>query len=118
MNMPEQGLKPDYEYLIQNDKVHSSMYTSEQIFDDEMDAIFHHGWVFVGHDSEIPNAGDYVLRQLGVQPVIMTRDKEGGVNVIRNRCAHRANMVCVMRAKIKKCRSAPITAGSMTLPGL
>ncbi len=107
MNMPDQGLKPDYSHLIQDDKVHSSMYTSQQIFDDEMEAIFHHGWVFVGHDSEIPNAGDYVLRQLGRQPVIMIRDKRGNVNVLRNRCAHRANMVCGYEGPNKKVLACP-----------
>ncbi len=107
MNMPGQGLKPDYGYLIQDDKVHSSMYTSQQIFDDEIEAIFHHGWVFVGHDSEIPNSGDYVLRQLGRQPVIMVRDKQGSVNVLRNRCSHRANMVCGYEGPNKKALACP-----------
>ncbi len=107
MNMPEQGLKLDYGHLIQDGKVHSSMYTSDQVFDDEMEAIFHHGWVFVGHDSEIPNPGDYVMRQLGKQPVVMTRDQDGGVNVIRNRCAHRANMVVGYEGESKKVLVCP-----------
>lgn len=107
MNMPEQGLKLDYNHLIQETKVHSSMYTSAQVYDDEIEQIFHRGWVFVGHDSEIPEAGDYVLRQLGKQPVIMIRDKTGDVNVIRNRCAHRANMVCGYEGERKKVLVCP-----------
>jgi len=107
MNMPEQGLKIDYDHLIQTDKVHSSLYTSQQVFEDEIDTIFHHGWVFVGHDSEIPNPGDYVLRRLGRQPVVMIRDKDGQVNVIRNRCSHRANMVCGYEGDNKKVLVCP-----------
>ena len=90
----EQAVPIDYNQLIQDDRVHSALYTDPVIFDEEMEKIFHHGWVFVGHDSEIPNAGDYVTRQVGYQPVIMSRGKDGRVHVVRNRCAHRGNKVC------------------------
>jgi hypothetical protein len=50
--------------------------------------------VFVGHDSEIPTPGDWVTRQVGQEPVIMVRDREGQVRVLANRCAHRGNKLC------------------------
>src|SRR6266567_269952 len=59
-----------------------------------MERIFHRGWVFVGHESEIPGPGDFVTRTLGTQPVLMVRGSEGGVSVFLNRCAHRGTMVC------------------------
>jgi len=71
-----------------------SLYTDPRIFADEMDRIFHRGWVFVGHESEIPGPGDFVTRTLGTQPVLMVRGSEGGVSVFLNRCAHRGTMVC------------------------
>ena len=43
------------------------------IFADEMERIFHRGWVFVGHESEIPRPGDFVTRHVGTEPVIMVR---------------------------------------------
>lgn len=74
--------------------VHSDVYTSADIFEMEMEKIFHRGWVYVGHESEIPQNGDYVLRWIGRQSVIMNRDSHGKVHLFMNRCRHRANSVC------------------------
>lgn len=74
--------------------VHSDVYASPAIFEREIEQIFHRGWVYVGHDSEIPASGDYVLRWIGRQSVIMNRDSHGNVHLFMNRCRHRANSVC------------------------
>ena len=63
----------DYKRLVQDDRIHASLYTDPRIFDDEMERIFRCGWVFVGHDSEIPAAGDFVTRRIGAEPIIMVR---------------------------------------------
>ena len=84
----------DYKSLVQDDRIHASLYTDPRVFVDELERIFHAGWVFVGHDSEIPRAGDYVTRRLGREPVIMVRGKDGGVAVLVNRCMHRGTMLC------------------------
>jgi nitrite reductase/ring-hydroxylating ferredoxin subunit len=84
----------DYKTLVQDDRIHGSLYTNPRVFADEMDRIFHRGWVFVGHESEIPRAGDYVTRQIGAEPVIMVRGNDGGVSVLINRCRHRGTMLC------------------------
>jgi phenylpropionate dioxygenase-like ring-hydroxylating dioxygenase large terminal subunit len=84
----------DYKTLVQDDRIHASLYTDPRIFADEMDRIFHAGWVFVGHDSEIPRPGDYVTRPIGREPVIMVRGKDGGIAVLVNRCMHRGTMLC------------------------
>lgn len=60
----------------------------------ELDRIFARSWVIVGHESEIPNPGDYVLRSIGEDPVIVTRNRDGGVTILLNICAHRAMAVC------------------------
>ncbi len=52
----------DYDALVKEDRVHGSVYTSQEIFDEEMDKIFHRGWVYVGHASEIPYPGDFRVR--------------------------------------------------------
>jgi phenylpropionate dioxygenase-like ring-hydroxylating dioxygenase large terminal subunit len=84
----------DYKALVQDDRIHASLYTDPRIFADEMERIFHRGWVFVGHDSEIAQAGDFVTRHLGTEPVIMVRGREGEVSVLVNRCMHRGTMLC------------------------
>ena len=84
----------DYKHLVQDDRIHASLYTDPRVFDDEMERVFHRGWVFVGHASEIPRPGDYVTRTVGTEPVIMVRAGDGTVSVLVNRCRHRGTMVC------------------------
>jgi phenylpropionate dioxygenase-like ring-hydroxylating dioxygenase large terminal subunit len=86
--------KIDYGGLIKRDRVHSSLYTEAEIFADELAQIFHHGWVYVGHTSEIPRRGDFRLRRIGRQPVIMVRGQDDEVRLLFNRCRHRAATVC------------------------
>ncbi len=84
----------DYDTLVQDDRIHGHVYLRPDIFEEEIDKIFHQGWVYVGHASEIPAAGDYRLARIGRQSVIMTRDEEGEIHLLMNRCTHRANAVC------------------------
>lgn len=86
--------KIDYGALIKRDRVHSRLYNDLDIFEDELDRIFHRGWVYVGHEDEIPNPGDFRLAQIGRQPVIMVRDEQRRVQILLNRCRHRAATVC------------------------
>ncbi|WP_226369820.1 aromatic ring-hydroxylating oxygenase subunit alpha [Pseudonocardia oceani] len=83
-----------YAELVQADRVHSRLYTDPQVFADEMDRIFHSGWVYVAHTSEVGQPGDYVLKTIGTQPVIVSRDADGDVHVLFNRCSHLANLLC------------------------
>src|SRR5262245_776823 len=83
-----------YAALVRDDRVHGSLYTDPQIFADEMDRIFRRGWVFLGHESEIATPGDWVTRSIGLESVILVRDREGVVRVLANRCAHRGNRLC------------------------
>jgi len=64
------------------------------VFNDEMEKIFYNGWVYVGHESEIPNPGDYLRRTIGLEQILLLRNKQGEVRVLSNRCAHRGNMIC------------------------
>jgi phenylpropionate dioxygenase-like ring-hydroxylating dioxygenase large terminal subunit len=84
----------DYHSLIGEARIHGSLYTSEQVFQDEMERIFRRGWVFVGHESEVPMSGDYVTRVLGRESVVMLRNKNNQIKVFSNRCTHRGNKLC------------------------
>lgn len=80
--------------LIQHDRVHGSLYTDADLFEAELERIWYRTWVYVGHVSEVPEPNDYVVKSIGPQSVIMSRDKQGGIHLLLNRCAHRANLVC------------------------
>jgi fatty-acyl-CoA synthase len=83
-----------YENQVQDDRVHGSLYLDQQVFDDELERIWYRSWVFIGHESEVPEPGDYRRKQLGLQPVVLTRDDAGRVHVVLNRCAHLGNLIC------------------------
>ncbi len=84
----------DYHELIHEDRIHGSLYRDPDIFEEEFSKIWYRSWVYVGHESEVPEPGDYRTKQIGRQPVIMVRDENGSVNLLLNRCAHRGNIVC------------------------
>src|SRR6266851_9417374 len=83
-----------YNELVEDDRVHGRVYTDPAIFEEEMDKIFARSWVYVGHASEIPRPGDFRVTYIGSQSVIMVRGDDGHVQLLMNRCAHRANAVC------------------------
>ena len=80
--------------LVKSDRVHTSLYTSAEIFDVEIDKIFSNTWIWVAHESEIPDSGSFKSSVVGTQPVIVVRDRKGNINVLLNRCRHRAATVC------------------------
>ncbi|MEU2003982.1 aromatic ring-hydroxylating dioxygenase subunit alpha [Rhodococcus sp. NPDC019627] len=84
----------DVERIVQNDRVHGSVYTSPEIFQREMDTIFRKGWVYVAHESEVSEPGDYLTRRIGHDPVVVVHGKDGKIRVLLNRCSHRANKLC------------------------
>jgi nitrite reductase/ring-hydroxylating ferredoxin subunit len=93
--MPPETSGLDYKWLVQDDRIHASLYTDPRVLADELERIFHRGWVFVGHDSEIPGPGDFVTRTLGTEPVIMARGQGGEIAVLVNRCMHRGTQLCM-----------------------
>jgi phenylpropionate dioxygenase-like ring-hydroxylating dioxygenase large terminal subunit len=83
-----------YDQLVQDERVHRKIYTEAEVFEAEIERIFERTWVFVGHDSEVAAAGDYKTVTIGTQPAIMTRDEDGSVHVLMNRCMHRGSTIC------------------------
>jgi fatty-acyl-CoA synthase len=85
---------PRYEELVQPDRVHGSIYSSPEVFADELAKIWYRTWAYVGHVSELARPNDYVRKKIGPQDVIMTRTSDGEIHLLLNRCAHRGNLVC------------------------
>ncbi|MBT3145951.1 Rieske 2Fe-2S domain-containing protein [Neptunomonas phycophila] len=71
-----------------------SVFTDKELFDLEMKYIFEGNWVFLAHESQIPEIGDYFTVTVGRQPVVITRDKSGELNAILNTCSHRGATLC------------------------
>jgi benzoate/toluate 1,2-dioxygenase alpha subunit len=75
-------------------RVRRSIFTDEELFELEMRHIFEGNWVYLAHDSQIPEIGDYFTTYIGRQPVVISRDKQGDLHALINACSHRGAMLC------------------------
>ena len=65
------------------------VYTSEEFFEFEKEAIFGHEWLCVGRESQTPNPGDYRGYEIAGEPLIVVRDNSGAIRVLSAVCQHR-----------------------------
>ncbi len=84
----------DVRELARDDRTHVRLYTDPEVLQKELEKIFYRTWVYVGHDSEVPQIGDYKTTFIGEIPVMMVRDKDNNIQVLVNRCMHRGVTVC------------------------
>lgn len=93
--------------LVRDAEVHRDVYIDDEIFQLEMEHLFRNTWVYVGHDSQVPNAGDYFGTSIGTQPVLMVRHSDGQVYVLHNRCPHKGTRIttetCGNTGKMFRC---------------
>ena len=83
----------DVSQFIQPGRVHRQIYTDPAIFELELERIFGVAWIYVGHESQVKNPGDYFRTFIGRKPVVLVRDAGGAIRVIHNQCAHRGSLV-------------------------
>ena len=79
--------------LVRDTEVHKDLFIDQELFDLEMERLYANTWVYVGHDSQVPNNGDYITTTVGNQPVVMVRHSDKTVRVLHNRCPHKGTMV-------------------------
>ena len=75
-------------------RVHRSAFTAPHIMGLEQRRVFEQCWLYAGHASEIPQAGDFRSRRVAGRPVILVRGSDGVVRVLLNTCTHRGAQVC------------------------
>src|SRR5437868_1089466 len=84
----------DLAKYVEPDRVRREVYTDPDIFELEMQRIHERVWIYCGHESQVPKAGDYYTVQIARQPMLMVRAADGKIHVLYNRCPHRGNMMC------------------------
>ncbi|MCY3634559.1 MAG: aromatic ring-hydroxylating dioxygenase subunit alpha [bacterium] len=75
-------------------KVHRSSMTSPEIFCLEQQQIFDRCWLYVGHETEVEERGDYRCRTIAGRPLILIRGSDDQVRVFLNACTHRGASIC------------------------
>ena len=89
--------KKEIDELVQPTRFHRKLYTDPEIFDLEMERIFERTWIYMGHERQVKNPGDYYLAQVGRQPMVMVRDNADQIHILFNRCPHRGAQICSAR---------------------
>ncbi len=106
-SLPLAASSSSWDWLIQDDRIHRTVYTDPGIFAREMNNIFAATWVYLLHESELPEPGDFRRAWMGTRELIVTRDEACALHVFANRCTHRGATVC---------REAAGKASSFTCP--
>ena len=85
----------------------------------ELEAIWYRDWVCVGRSEELPEAGDYLVAEVGDERIVVTRDRDGAPRAFHNTCRHRGSILCTTpRGRFAAGRIAcPYHAWSYALSG-
>jgi phenylpropionate dioxygenase-like ring-hydroxylating dioxygenase large terminal subunit len=94
-----------------------AFYTDLDLYQAEIKNIFLKHWLFAGHVSQIPNAGDYFTFEFDTESVIVLRSAVGEVKAHLNVCRHRGSKICVEASGSKTSLTCPYHAWSYNLDG-
>ncbi|WP_372723964.1 aromatic ring-hydroxylating dioxygenase subunit alpha [Immundisolibacter sp.] len=70
------------------------VFWDQEVYEQELERVFGRCWLFLTHESQIPDFGDFVTAYMGEDKVIVVRQKDGSIKALLNSCTHRGNQVC------------------------
>jgi phenylpropionate dioxygenase-like ring-hydroxylating dioxygenase large terminal subunit len=80
---------------FENGLVSRELYTNQEIYQQELEQIYQRCWLFIGHESQVPNPGDFVVTRMGEEEVLLVRDrKDKKIRAFLNSCRHKGMKVC------------------------
>jgi phenylpropionate dioxygenase-like ring-hydroxylating dioxygenase large terminal subunit len=94
-----------------------SYYYDPQIYLNEQQAIFNRSWQYACHSKRLTKRGQYFVRDIGDQSVLVLRDKAGEIRAFHNVCQHRAHRLCEGSGKITNRITCPYHNWSYALSG-
>jgi len=71
-----------------------AFYTSPEIYHFERRTWLAEQWYVLGHSCEVPGPGDYIVRHLLGESLIVVRDGSGMLHGFFNVCRHRGSRIC------------------------
>jgi Rieske 2Fe-2S family protein len=70
-------------------------YVDPEIYELELERIVYRNWILAGHQSELPNPGDFKVTKVARESAIIVRGDDGSVGAFANVCRHRGSLVCL-----------------------
>ncbi len=93
-------------------------YVSSDVYGEEQERLFAERWLCVGRQGELAEPGDYVLRTVAGESVIVVRGQDGAVRAFYNVCRHRGTRLCTAeRGRLSETIQCPYHAWTYTLDG-
>ena len=93
-------------------------YIAPEIYVEEMERIFFERWLCVGRAAELANSGDFVVRTVAAESLIVVRGQDGVVRAFYNVCRHRGTRLCEeARGRFSETIQCPYHAWTYTLDG-
>ena len=80
--------------LVAEGRVHRRFYTDPGVFEEEQARIFRRAWLWLGHESQLKQPGDFFTARMAGDRIIVARHGDGSMHAFHNRCAHRGAEVC------------------------
>jgi Rieske 2Fe-2S family protein len=69
-------------------------YTAPDYFGEELERFYCQTWICAGRTEQVRQPGDYFLREVAGESVIVTRDRENKLQAFYNVCRHRGTRLC------------------------
>jgi p-cumate 2,3-dioxygenase subunit alpha len=91
-------------------RVNRRAFTDAECLERERRRVFEKCWIYAGHESEVPHAGDFQSRNVAGRPMILARGDDGKVRVLLNTCTHRGALVCRQKTGNAKTFQCPYHA--------
>ncbi len=79
-----------------------SVYTSPAFAEREIERIFRREWICVGRASSLKEPGDYIATEIGGEPVMVLRDRDGTLRAQSNVCRHRMSVLLEGRGNVSR----------------
>jgi phenylpropionate dioxygenase-like ring-hydroxylating dioxygenase large terminal subunit len=82
-----------------------SGYLSQEYYDREVERIWKRTWLLIGRTCQIPNPGDYFVKQLAFASasILVVRGRDGEVRAFHNVCSHKcAKVVWEERGNLRR----------------
>ncbi len=88
---PAHGDQPFTDDPAQSYTIPSRHYHDPDLFRKERAAIFFRNWIYVGHVSQLGEAGSYLTARIHEQSVLVIRSRDGRIRGFYNVCRHRGH---------------------------